>query len=84
MGSILLCFPNPILRNIKMSIAKSEKALIIHMFTRKDKKLTNGKIELTDECFNGIGFSVSEPINKELFMVNIPYFPKKLRVKIMK
>lgn len=81
-GSIILCFSNPILRDISMKIAKSEKQLIVHMFEREGKKFSDGTIELTDERINGIGFSIEEHINKQLFMINIPYFPEKLRVKI--
>lgn len=81
-GSILLCMPNYILRDIKISISKSQHELLVSFLEREDKSILGGRIELIDERVNGIVPINNSKITSKQMLINIPYFPNKLRVRV--
>lgn len=81
-GSILLCMPNYILRDVNISISKSQHELLVSFLERKDKSILEGRIELIDERINGIVPINNIKITSKQMLINIPYFPNKLRVRL--
>jgi hypothetical protein len=81
-GAVLLCFSNPIIRSVEERLAKLENQILIQLFERKERTITDGVIEISDERINGKGFVIRKTIEKPHFLVDIPCPPDKLRVRI--
>lgn len=81
-GAVLLYMPNYILRDIKISIGKSEKCILVSFYEREGKSILNGKIELVDERINGIVRLNNRIIDSTRMLIDIPYIPNKLKVRV--
>lgn len=87
-GAILLCMPNSILRDIEINKfkpknqIKSEMQILISFFEREGKSIVGGNVELIDQRLNGNVYLGKQKIDSSRMVVNIPYDPDKLRIKV--
>ena len=87
-GAILLCMPNSILRDIEIYMAKpkvqigSEMKVVVLFYEREEKSIIGGTMEITDERLNGTVYLGTRKIDSNIMLLDIPYEPSKLRVKI--
>lgn len=81
-GATILCFTNPILRQLKERLSADEKSVLVELYPRLDKKIDGLCVELTDERPNGNGFSLIYRCNKTKQLLSIPYSPYRLRTRL--
>ncbi len=81
-GSTILCFTNPILRQLKERLSADKKNVLVELYPRLGKTLDGLRVELTDERPNGIGFSLVYRCDMNKQLLSIPYSPYRLRTRL--
>ncbi|MEI2437490.1 VPA1262 family N-terminal domain-containing protein [Priestia megaterium] len=81
-GAVILCFPNPYLRNISTRMSNDQKLIILEMYERKGKSITEGEIQISDERMAGSGFVTKHKIVNPRLILPLPCPPEKLRIRL--
>lgn len=79
-GTFLLCMPDYMLQNVDIKLGKNRGALLVNLFPRKNKKIENLTLLLSDEQKNGTGFFFSEPLNSNYNIIQLPQEPDILHI----
>ncbi len=84
LGSLHLCFGNPVLRRYERSITADERALLVRFYERAGRTIVGGQIELLNEWTNmGSGFSHRQMITSPFLAIPMPARPQHLRVRVI-
>lgn len=82
LGATILCFTNPILRQVRERLSADEKNVLVELYPRLGKKLDGLRIELSDERPNGSGFTMFYRCESAKQLLSIPYSPYRLRARL--
>lgn len=84
-GSVFLCLPNPFVRNIRLTLGRDRRFLLVYIQERtkqKDSSIRGGIFEITDERPFGTGFCLKETIIDNQFFMEMPNEPERLRYRL--
>ena len=81
-GSVFLCLPNPYIRQVRLSLGRDCKFLLIHIQERENSSILDGTFEITDERNFGTGFFIRKQIDDTRFWIEMPNEPEKLRYRV--
>ncbi|MGO9837286.1 MAG: VPA1262 family N-terminal domain-containing protein [Polyangiaceae bacterium] len=83
LGSLHLCFANPLLRRMERSVTSDERTLLVRCYERENLSVIGCEIELTNEWPPvGNGFRLTHTIQSPFFALPMPTQPHLLRVRL--
>jgi hypothetical protein len=83
LGSLHLCFCDPLLRRMERSLTADERSLLVRCYERENRSVVGCEIELTNEWPGvGSGFYLRHTIRAPFFVLPVPAQPHLLRVRV--
>lgn len=82
LGAVHLCMANPLLRSIHHSLGRDDRLLLVEMYERIGRSVDGCRMRLTDHRHGGVGFDFEIPADSSRLIVQMPYSPQELEVRL--
>lgn len=82
-GAVLLCAPNPLLRDMEEWISSDERHFVVEFRERDRCSIRGCTFEITELLDSEEGFTLRSPVTDSQLVIPIPHRPSSLRTRLL-